>query len=50
MSDLDFLAEARKQNFDVRPVPAAKIDAILAEIYATPKDVIDKAAKAIASE
>jgi len=50
MSDLDFLAEARKQNFDVRPVPAAKIDAILAEIYATPKDVIDKAARAIASE
>jgi tripartite-type tricarboxylate transporter receptor subunit TctC len=50
MSDPDFLAEAKKQNFDVRPVPAAKIDAILAEIYATPKDVIDKATKAIATE
>jgi hypothetical protein len=31
-------------------VPAAKIDSILAEIYATPKSVIDKATKAIASE
>jgi tripartite-type tricarboxylate transporter receptor subunit TctC len=50
MSDPDFLGEAKKQNFDVRPVPAAKIDAILAEIYATPKDVIGKATKAIASE
>ena len=50
MSDPDFLAEAKKQNFDVRPVPASKIDAILTEIYATPKNVIDKAAKAIASE
>jgi tripartite-type tricarboxylate transporter receptor subunit TctC len=50
MSDPDFLAEAKKQNFDVRPEPAAKIDAILAELYATPKPIIDKAAKAIASE
>jgi tripartite-type tricarboxylate transporter receptor subunit TctC len=50
MGDLEFLAEAKKQNFDVRPVPAAKIDAILAEIYATPKDVIDKATRAIATE
>ena len=50
MGDPDFLAEAKKQNFDVRPVPAAKIDAILAEIYATPKDVIDKATRAIATE
>jgi tripartite-type tricarboxylate transporter receptor subunit TctC len=50
MGDPDFLSEAKKQNFDVRPVPAAKIDAILAEIYATPKDVIDKATRAIATE
>jgi tripartite-type tricarboxylate transporter receptor subunit TctC len=50
MKDTDFLAEARKLSFDVRPVSAATIDALLAEVYATPKDVLDKAAKAIASE
>jgi len=50
MSDPDFLAEAQKLDFDVRPVSAAKIDALLAEVYSTPTDVIDRARKAIASE
>ena len=50
MKDADFLAEAQKLDFDVRPVTAATIDALLAEVYATPKDVLDKAAKAITSE
>ena len=49
MTDADFLGEAQKLNFDVHPVGAATIDALLAEIYATPKDVIAKAAKAISS-
>ena len=49
MTDADFLAEAQKLNFDVHPVSAATIDTLLAEIYATPKDVIAKAAKAISS-
>ncbi|HXW41557.1 MAG TPA: hypothetical protein VEK75_10160 [Xanthobacteraceae bacterium] len=49
MTDHDFLAEARKLDFDVHPVSAATIDALLAEIYATPKDVVAKAAKAISS-
>jgi tripartite-type tricarboxylate transporter receptor subunit TctC len=50
MKDADFLAEAQKLDFDVRPVNAATIDALLAEVYATPNDVLDKAAKAISSE
>jgi tripartite-type tricarboxylate transporter receptor subunit TctC len=50
MSDSDFLADAKKLDFDVRPVSAAKIDALLADVYHTPKDVIDRAKKAIASE
>ena len=50
MKDADFLAEAKKLDFDVRPVPAATIDSLLAEVYATPKDVLAKAAKAISSE
>jgi len=50
MTDADFLAEAHKLNFDVHPVSAATIDALLAELYDTPKDVIAKAARAISGE
>ena len=45
--DPEFLAEAQRLNFEVNPVSAAKLDALLAEAYATPKDVIAKAAKAM---
>jgi tripartite-type tricarboxylate transporter receptor subunit TctC len=50
MKDADFLAEAQKLSFDVRPVNATAIDAMLAEVYQTPKDVIARATKAISSE
>jgi tripartite-type tricarboxylate transporter receptor subunit TctC len=50
MKDPDFLKEADKLHFDVRPVTAAKIDELLKDAYDTPKDVIAKAAKAIASQ
>jgi tripartite-type tricarboxylate transporter receptor subunit TctC len=50
MTDADFLAEAKKLDFDVRPVSAAAIEAMLAELYATPKDVLAMATKAISSE
>jgi hypothetical protein len=49
MGDADFLAEAQKLSFDVRPVGASTIDALLAEVYTTPKDVLARAAKAISS-
>jgi tripartite-type tricarboxylate transporter receptor subunit TctC len=50
MTDADFLAEAQKLAFDVRPVSGATIDKILADAYATPKDVLEKTIKAIANE
>jgi hypothetical protein len=50
MTDDDFLAEAKRLSFDVRPVNAARIDALLADVYQTPKDVIARATKAISSE
>ena len=46
--DPDFLAEAERLNLEVNPVHADKLDALLAEAYAMPKDVIAKAAKAMA--
>jgi len=46
MTDPEFLAEAKKQVLDVEPVAAKNVDAMLREVYATPKDVVAKAAKA----
>jgi tripartite-type tricarboxylate transporter receptor subunit TctC len=43
MKDAEFLAEAKKLNLDVNPVSGKDIDKLLAELYATPKDVIRKA-------
>jgi len=47
MSDPDFLDEAKKLDLDVNPVDGAAIDTLLAELYATPKDVAAKAAKVV---
>jgi hypothetical protein len=49
MGDADFVAEAQKLNFEIHPVSAPTIDGLLTEVYATPKDVLARAAKAISS-
>jgi len=48
MKDPDFLAEAKKIDVDVNPVSGADLDALLRELYATPKDIVAKAAAAMA--
>jgi tripartite-type tricarboxylate transporter receptor subunit TctC len=45
--DPDLLAEAQRLDFEVNPISAAKLDVLLAEAYATPKDIVAKAAKAM---
>ncbi|MSP95531.1 MAG: hypothetical protein EXR00_09695 [Alphaproteobacteria bacterium] len=47
MKDPVFLADAKRLMVDVRPVTGAEIDALVAAAYATPRDVIAKAARAI---
>ncbi len=47
MKDPEFLSDAYKLQADVSPVTAGEIDRLLADVYATPKDIIGKAAKAI---
>ena len=47
MKDTQFLAEAAKLDLEVTPVSGAAIDAFLADLYRTPKDVVRKAAAAI---
>jgi tripartite-type tricarboxylate transporter receptor subunit TctC len=43
MKDPDFLAEANKLHVEVRPVSWQKIDQLMAQLYATPPDVLNKA-------
>jgi tripartite-type tricarboxylate transporter receptor subunit TctC len=47
MTDAEFRAEAEKLQLDINPISGASIDALLQEIYATPKEVVARAAKAI---
>jgi tripartite-type tricarboxylate transporter receptor subunit TctC len=47
MKDPEYLADAQKMKIDVNPVSGADIDKLLAELYATPKDVVKKASEAI---
>jgi tripartite-type tricarboxylate transporter receptor subunit TctC len=50
LQDTAFLVEAGRQGLDVDPVSAREVDALLAEAYATPREVVDKAAKATMSD
>jgi tripartite-type tricarboxylate transporter receptor subunit TctC len=50
MQDPAFLKEAEAKKLDVNPIPAAQIDAMVNELYATPKDVLAKAAKALSNQ
>jgi tripartite-type tricarboxylate transporter receptor subunit TctC len=50
LRDRNFLAEAMRENLDIDPVSAREVDSLMAEVYATPKAVTDKAAKATTAE
>jgi tripartite-type tricarboxylate transporter receptor subunit TctC len=50
MKDPEFLAEAQKQDLEVNPVSGAEIQALLVDLYETPKEIADKAAAAIKEE
>jgi tripartite-type tricarboxylate transporter receptor subunit TctC len=45
MRDPDYLAEGKKLELDINPVTGKAIDNLLAEVYATPKDVLKKASE-----
>ena len=46
--DPELLAEADKLNVDINPLAAETMDRLLAELYATPKHLVEKAAQAVA--
>ncbi len=47
MRDPEFVAEALRLRLEVNPTAGAEIDRLLAELYATPKDVLDQARQAM---
>jgi tripartite-type tricarboxylate transporter receptor subunit TctC len=47
LRDPAFLAEAKKTMIDIDPVSGPEAEAVIARLYALPKDVIAKAARAI---
>jgi tripartite-type tricarboxylate transporter receptor subunit TctC len=48
--DPEFLAEAKARGQEVNPVSGAAIERLLAELYATPKDVVEETKKAIGGQ
>ena len=48
MTDPALVAEAAREKMDIAPMSGPDIDKLLAELYAIPPDVIQKASKAIA--
>jgi tripartite-type tricarboxylate transporter receptor subunit TctC len=47
MKDPEYLADAKKLDIDVNPVGGKHLDTLLAELYATPPEVVKKAGDAI---
>jgi tripartite-type tricarboxylate transporter receptor subunit TctC len=47
MKDPAFIAEARARGQEVNPVSGQEIEALLTELYATPKDVVEETKRAI---
>ena len=47
MADPAFLAEAKKAQLEITPVPGEKVQALVEEVYQTPKDVAEKVAEAL---
>jgi tripartite-type tricarboxylate transporter receptor subunit TctC len=48
LKDAAFLAEADKLKLEVNPVSGVEVDKLIAELYRTPKDIVEEARKAIA--
>ena len=47
LTDPAFLADAKKTMIDIDPVSGSEADGVVASLYALPKDVVTKAARAI---
>ncbi len=48
MTDPDMVGEAKRINLDIDPIAGEELQKIIAKLYATPQDLLDKARAAIA--
>jgi tripartite-type tricarboxylate transporter receptor subunit TctC len=49
MKDPQLLADAKKMNLDVDPATGEEVQALIEKLYATPKDIVERARVAIAT-
>jgi len=47
MRDQEYLADAKKMRIDVSPLPGATVQELIQKLYATPKDITERAKAAI---
>jgi hypothetical protein len=47
MRDREFLKDAETIRIDISPLPGAKVQELVAKLYAAPKDIVAKARQAI---
>ncbi len=47
MADKQFLDDAERMRIDIAPLPGTKVQEVIASLYATPKDIVARARKAI---
>jgi tripartite-type tricarboxylate transporter receptor subunit TctC len=47
MADPALLADAQKMRIDIEPLSGAKVQEVVSRLYTTPKDIVERARKAI---
>ena len=47
MADKEFLADAERVRIDIDPLPGAKVQEVVTKLFATPKEIVERAKKAI---
>jgi tripartite-type tricarboxylate transporter receptor subunit TctC len=47
MADPALLDDAQKMRIDIEPLPGAKVQEVVSRLYTAPKDIIERARKAI---
>lgn len=47
LADPELVADAKKANLDVDPVPGPEVQALIAKVYAAPKDIVERVKHAL---
>jgi hypothetical protein len=47
MTDPQFLADAGKMNISITPLPGEKVQELVAKVYGSPRDLVERARAAV---